>query len=48
MGKYVHMVAFFASPLGGDVEKLGIFKMGKYVHMVTCFNEKYNYNIEEK
>ena len=24
--KYVHMVLFFASPLGGDVEKIGDFQ----------------------
>ena len=31
------MVAFFASPLGGDVEKNGNFQEGKYVHMVPFF-----------
>ena len=31
------MVAFFASFLGGDVEKNGNFQEGKYVHMVHLF-----------
>ena len=31
------MVAFFASFLGGDVEKNGNFQEGKYVHMVPFF-----------
>ena len=31
------MVAFFASPLGSDVEKISDFQSGKYVHMVALF-----------
>lgn len=35
IGKYVHMVPFFESPLGGDVRKLTMFKLGKYVHTIS-------------
>ena len=32
-----HGTFFFASPLGGDVKKIGDFQVGKYVHMVSFF-----------